>query len=209
MKKIIVIIMTFFLLASLVYAKEEVKLSKCVDGDTIKVIINDKEYTVRMLAIDTPESVHPSKPVEYYGKEASEYTCNKVSNAKKIELEYDPNSDKLDKYNRLLAWVFVDNELLQEDLVTNGYAKVAYLYGDYKYTSILEERQELASIKNIGIWNEEASNNFSPSSSNTTTNTDYSNIDIIIIVVLLLIIVFVGDKTIKKKAKKKLKTYLK
>lgn len=207
MKKIIVIIMTFFLLTSLVYAKEEVKLSKCVDGDTIKVIIDTKEYTVRMLAIDTPESVHPSKPIEYYGKEASEYTCNKVSNAKKIELEYDPNSDKLDKYNRLLAWVFVDNELLQEDLVTNGYAKVAYLYGDYKYTSILEERQELASAKNIGVWNEEASNNFSPSSSNT--NTDYSNIDIIIIVVLLLIIVFVGDKTIKKKAKKKLKTYLK
>lgn len=162
-----------------------------------------------MLAIDTPESVHPSKPVEYYVKEASEYTCNKVSNAKKIELEYDPNSDKLDKYNRLLAWVFVDNKLLQEDLVSNGYAKVAYLYGDYKYTSILEERQELASAKNIGVWNEEASNNFSPSSSNTTTNTDYSNIDIIVIVVLLLIIVFVGDKTIKKKAKKKLKTYLK
>ena len=82
MKKIIVIIMTFLLLTSLVYAKEEVKLSKCVDGDTIKVIIDTKEYTVRMLAIDTPESVHPSKPIEYYGKEASEYTCNKVSNAK-------------------------------------------------------------------------------------------------------------------------------
>ena len=74
--------MTFLLLTSLVYAKEEVKLSKCVDGDTIKVIIDTKEYTVRMLAIDTPESVHPSKPIEYYGKEASEYTCNKVSNAK-------------------------------------------------------------------------------------------------------------------------------
>ena len=209
MKKIIVFIITFFLMTSLVYAKEVVKLSKCVDGDTIKVIIDNKEYTVRMLAIDTPESVQPSKPIEYYGKEASEYTCNKVSNAKKIELEYDPNSDKLDKYNRLLAWVFVDNKLLQEELVSNGYAKVAYLYNDYKYTSVLEEGQELASAKNIGIWNEEATNNFSPPSSNSNTDTDYSNIDIIIIVVLLLIVVFVGDKSIKKKAKKELKKHLK
>lgn len=47
-----------------------------------------------MLAIDTPESVHPTKGVEYYGEEASNYTCNLVTNAKKIELEYDKNSDK-------------------------------------------------------------------------------------------------------------------
>ena len=69
------------------FAKEEVKYSKCVDGDTIKVIREKKEITVRMLAIDTPESVHPNKSEEYYGKESSEYTCNMIKNAKKIELE--------------------------------------------------------------------------------------------------------------------------
>lgn len=210
--KILTILSIFFIAINSVYAKEKVTLSKCVDGDTIKVILNDKEYTVRMLAIDTPESVHPTKPVEYYGKEASEYTCNKVTSATKLELEYDKNSDKLDKYNRLLAWVFVDDNLLQEELVASGYAKVAYLYGDYKYTSLLKEKQELASAKNLGIWNTEASANFSlPSSSSTSSevDSDYSTYDIIIIVVLLLIIVFIGDKSIKKKAKKKLKTYLK
>ena len=76
-----------------VYAKEEVTFSKCVDGDTIKVKVKNKEATVRMLAVDTPESVHPKKIVEYYGKEASDYTCNLITNAKKIELEYDTNSD--------------------------------------------------------------------------------------------------------------------
>ena len=195
--KILTILSIFFIALNFVYAKEKVTL------------LDDKEYTVRMLAIDTPESVHPTKPVEYYGKEASEYTCNKVTNATKLELEYDPNSDKLDKYNRLLAWVFVDGKLLQEELVESGYAKVAYLYGDYKYTDLLEEKQELASVKNLGVWNTTAAANFSPQEATSVSDANYSTSDVIIIVVLLLIIAFVGDKTIKKKAKKKLKTYLK
>ena len=199
-----------------VYANEEVTFSKCVDGDTFKVILNEEEYTVRMLAVDTPETVHPTKGVEYYGKEASNYTCDKLTNAKKIELEYDANSDKNDKYDRLLAWVFVDDELLQELLVENGYAKVAYLYDDYKYTNLLEEKQELASAKNIGIWNTEAANNYDGEVMDTTiekkdgeeTN-DYTKFDIVTVAILLLIIIFIGDKTIKSKAKKKLKKYLK
>ena len=89
MKKVVILLSIFFIGLNGVYAKETVKFSDCVDGDTIKIIKNEKEYTVRMLAVDTPESVHPTKGVEYYGKEASEYTCNTVKNAKKIELEYD------------------------------------------------------------------------------------------------------------------------
>lgn len=204
-KKIIIFLSTFLIGINITYAKEMVEFSKCVDGDTIKIILNEKEYTVRMIAIDTPESVHPTKGVEYYGKEASEYTCNKVTNAKKIELEYDENSDKTDKYDRLLAWVFVDETLLQKELVANGYAKVAYLYDNYKYTKELESAQELASVKNIGIWNEEAKNKYEKE---TKTSNDYSTKEIIIIAILLLIIIFVGDKSIKKNAKKKLKQYL-
>ena len=159
-KKIIVMLSIFFIGINFVSANETVKFSACVDGDTIKVLVGKEEKTIRMLAVDTPESVHPTKGVEYYGKEASEYTCNKVKNAKKIEIEYDDNSDKTDKYDRLLVWVFTDGTLLQKDLVSNGYAKIAYLYGDYKYTSILEKEQELASAKNIGIWNEDAKDNY-------------------------------------------------
>ena len=210
MKKLVVGIITFLLFINVSYALDEVKLSKCVDGDTIKVKIDNKEYTVRMLAIDTPESVHPDKKVEYYGKEASEYTCNIFSNAKKIELEYDSGSDKTDKYDRLLAWVIVDGELLQDKLVSLGYAKVAYLYGDYKYTSLLEEHQELASAKNLGIWNQQEKDKFDNNSNNTDNNdNNYSTQDIVMIVILLLVITFVGDKTIKRKAKKKLNKYLK
>lgn len=217
-KKIILMLSIFFIGINLVSAKETVKFSDCVDGDTIKVLVGKEEKTIRMLAVDTPESVHPTKGIEYYGKEASDYTCNKVKNAKKIEIEYDDNSDKTDKYDRLLVWVFTDGTLLQKDLVTNGYAKVAYLYDDYKYTSILEQEQELASAKNIGIWNEDAKNKYNKENNITTENknastsvketSNYTTKDIIIIGILLLIIVFVGDKSIKNKAKKKLKKYL-
>lgn len=226
MKKIIFIISIFFIGINITYAKETVKFSKCVDGDTLKILMNNKEHTIRMLAVDTPESVHPTKPVEYYGKDASDFTCNLVKNAKKLEIEYDDNSDKTDKYDRLLVWVFVDGKLLQKELISNGYGKLAYLYDDYKYTKDLEAAQELASAKNLGIWNEEAKNKYNNENNITEetkeeneTNTQktatsikdpnsYSTKDIIIIGVLLLIIVFVGDKTIKNKAKKKLKKYL-
>lgn len=207
-KKIIIFLITIITGINIVYAKETVKFSKCVDGDTIKVIKDEKEYTVRMLAIDTPESVHPTKGVEYYGKEASEYTCNKVTNAKKIELEYDENSDKTDKYDRLLAWIFVDGTLLQKELIEKGYAKIAYLYDDYKYTKELESAQEQASIKNIGVWNEELKNKYDNESEKISTKDNYSTKEIIIIGILLLIIIFIGDKTIKNSAKKKLKQYL-
>ena len=221
MKKIMFIISIFFIGVNIIYAKETVKFSKCVDGDTIKIMMNNKEHTIRMLAVDTPESVHPTKPVEYYGKEASEFTCNLVKNAKKIEIEYDPNSDKTDKYDRLLVWVFVDGKLLQKELISNGYGKLAYLYDDYKYTKDLETSQESASAKNLGIWNEEEKNKYNSKNNITEEETktnkkttatsikdSYTTKDIIIIGVHLLIIVFVGDKSIKNKAKKKLKKYL-
>lgn len=153
MKKVL-ILLVLLLTPFFVFAKEEVKFSDCVDGDTFKVKINDEIKTVRLLAIDTPESVHPKKSVESYGKEASEYTCNLVKNAKKIEIEYDDNSDKYDKYNRVLAWVYVDDYLLQDILVRNGYAEVAYLYGDYKYTDLLKDHESLAKVEKLNIWSE-------------------------------------------------------
>lgn len=157
MKKLILLILLLFPLCTI--AKEKVTFSKCVDGDTFKVIKDKEEITIRLLAVDTPESVSTKKEVEPYGKESSEFTCNLVKNAKVIELEYDDNSDKLDKYNRTLAWVFIDDVLLQDKLITNGYAKVAYLYGDYKYTTLLQEHEKVAQNNKLNIWSD---------SSNTT-----------------------------------------
>ena len=130
---------------------EKVILSKCSDGDTAWFIINGTNKKVRFLAIDTPEI---GEKEESFGKEASEYTCNSLKNAKEIYLEYDGASDKEDKYGRILAFVYVDNELLEEKLIENGLAKVAYIYGDYEHVDELRIKEIEAKNKKIGIWSE-------------------------------------------------------
>lgn len=153
MKKVVMIFLFFCLFITNVYAERvSVKFEACVDGDTIKVMLDNKKTTVRFLAIDTPETVHPTKGEQPFGKKASNYTCNKVKNAKKLEIEYDEGSTKTDKYNRALGWVFIDDTLLQKDLVSLGYAKVAYLYGDYKYTEDLKKEESIAKSKKLGVW---------------------------------------------------------
>lgn len=149
--KIVLFISLLFIFNVNIYA-DEIKLNKCIDGDTAKFVIDSKIETVRFLAINTPEKD------EYYGKEASEYTCNKLETAKVIEVELDKNSDKYDKYNRLLGWIWIDNKLLQNSIIKEGYGKVAYLYGDYSYTNILKESENTARSKNIGVWKKEDTN---------------------------------------------------
>ncbi len=126
-------------------------LEKCIDGDTADFKINDQVVKYRFLAIDTPESVHPTKKEEEYGKTASEYTCNALTNAKSIILETE-TKNKTDKYGRNLAWVWVDNELLQKKLIENGYGQVAYVYGNYKYTLNLCAIQKDAKKEKINVW---------------------------------------------------------
>lgn len=130
-----------------------VTLEECVDGDTARFKTSDNiVIKARFLAIDTPESVHPTVGKEPFGEEASKYTCDILTNAKEITLEYDANSDEEDNYGRKLVWVFVDGVLLQNSLIKEGYAEVAYLYGDYKYTTVLQESQRLAKQNKAGIW---------------------------------------------------------
>ena len=86
--------------------------------------------------------------------------------------------------------MFLDGKLLQSDLVENGYAKVAYLYDDYKYTKTLIEKQELASAKGIGIWNDAARKKFENNSQEDNDDEKYENYEVIIITIILLIITF-------------------
>ena len=155
MKKVLLILL---ILLPFFVSAETVEFSKCIDGDTFKVVLNNDIVTVRLLAVDTPESVHPNKEKEYYGEESSDFTCNLVKNAKRIELEYDSNSEKYDKYDRLLVWIFVDGKLLQDEIIKNGYGRVAYLYDDYKYTSLLKESEVYAKDNNLGIWVDNSNN---------------------------------------------------
>ena len=149
MKIVCILFISFFLITLNVSAKKtKVQLDKCVDGDTAVIIINDIKTKVRFLAVDSPE-IDIKEP---YSKEALDFTCELLTNAKNIYLEFDNKSDEYDKYDRLLAWVWADDTLVQQELVKNGLAKVAYLYNDYKYNSELKNFEIYAKENKLGIW---------------------------------------------------------
>ena len=152
--KVLFIILVFVIKvdAKIVKEKNKVELLKCVDGDTAQFKINGEKTIVRFIGIDTPESVKSGTEVQPYGIESSEFTCNKLTNAKKIRLEYDSNCDKQDKYGRTLAYVFVDDKLLEEEILVEGLAEVKYIYGDYFYTNRLKDAENAAKSQNKGIW---------------------------------------------------------
>lgn len=130
-----------------------VTLVETVDGDTIKVNYKGKEETVRYLLVDTPESKKPGTCVQPYAKAAAERNKELV-NSGKLSLEFEKGNER-DKYGRLLAYVFVDGKSVQEELLKEGYARVAYIYDPpYKYLSKFENDEKVAQNKNLNIWSD-------------------------------------------------------
>ena len=109
------------------------------------------------------------------------------------EIEYDPNSDKLDKYNRHLVWVFVDNKLLQNIIIQNGLAEIKYIYGEYMYTNTLENSLNIAKENKIGMWQD----------------SDSTNYTLIIIVIVLIVIICLFSSKYRKKIINKTKSNIK
>jgi micrococcal nuclease len=130
--------------------KGSVKVVEVVDGDTIKVQMNGKTETVRLLLVDTPESVHPTKPVQPFSKEASQFT-KELLNGADVELEL--GIGERDKYGRLLAYVYADGKSVQEALLEKGLARVAYIYEpNTKYVDEYQDIQSKAQKEGVGIW---------------------------------------------------------
>lgn len=128
-----------------------VKLSLSVDGDTSKLEINGKTETVRYLLIDTPETNHPKLGVQPFGPEAKKRTTE-LLNSGQITIEYDIG-ERVDKYGRLLAYIYVDGKSVQETLLEEGLARVAYVYPpNTRYLSEFEAAEKRAKEKKIGIW---------------------------------------------------------
>ena len=180
------------------HEKFKVIYSDPVDGDTAKFVLNGELITVRFLGIDTPETVHPSLGEQPYGKEASRYTKEKLKSATKIELEYDANASKTDKYGRHLAWIWVDDVLLQEELINNGLAKTYMLQDNYTYAWVLQEKQENAKESHVGVWSE--SKNEDTNNIQTLENNDnlYAKLLGIVITVFLTLLSLLTNKNRRK-----------
>lgn len=134
---------------------EIVEFKGLSDGDTATFVVNKLPTATRFLAIDTPEMNSSTDGQQPWAAAAKAYTLNALENAETIILELDEESDIFDNYSRLLAWVWVDGELLNYKLVEEGLAYVKYLYGDYKYNVEMIKVEAETQKKDIKIWGED------------------------------------------------------
>ncbi|OBA08379.1 endonuclease [Bacillus subtilis] len=129
----------------------DVTLDRAVDGDTIKVSYNGNVDTVRYLLIDTPETKKPNSCVQPYGEDASKRNKELV-NSGKLQLEFD-KGDRRDKYGRLLAYVYVDGKSVEETLLKEGLARVAYVYEpNTRYIEQYRKDEQEAKTEKLSIW---------------------------------------------------------
>lgn len=128
-----------------------VELVRVVDGDTIKIVYDGQEQNLRYLLVDTPETNHPRLGKQPYGDEAKARNSELI-NSGKLSIEFDVG-ERVDKYGRLLAYVYVDGKMVQETLLEEGLARVAYVYPpNTRYVDQLQALQQIAQNKAVGIW---------------------------------------------------------
>jgi micrococcal nuclease len=129
---------------------------RVVDGDTVIVNLEGKDERVRLIGVDTPETVHPSRPVEEYGREASLFTKNLLT-GEQVYLVYDKGSLSRDRYDRILAYLFraPDGLFVNLEIVRQGYGH-AYTRYPFKYLDLFRAYEKHARESGKGLWQPEA-----------------------------------------------------
>lgn len=127
----------------------EAQVIKVIDGDTIEVDIVGETYKVRYIGVDTPETKHPEKPVEWMGAEAAAKNEELVG-GKVVGLEKDVS--ETDKYGRLLRYVWIGELMVNAELVRLGLAKVSTYPPDVNYADLFLELQREAREAKRGLW---------------------------------------------------------
>jgi len=122
-----------------------------LDGDTIRVARGDDTDTVRLLGIDTPETHHPTKPVECFGPEAATYAEVHLL-GRSVELEAD--IEERDRYGRWLAYVIVDGERFNDDLVRRGFARLLVIEPNHAHARVMLQEELDAKRARRGLWGE-------------------------------------------------------
>ena len=127
-------------------------VAKVIDGDTISIIKDGKTVTLRLIGLDTPETVDPRKLVQCFGKEASD-KAKKLLTGKTVRLELDSSQGLLDKYGRTLAYVFLPNgTLFNQHMIAEGYGH-EYTYNlPYKYQREFKAAEARAREEKKGLW---------------------------------------------------------
>ena len=127
------------------------RVERVIDGDTIRVRHQGKNYTVRLIGVDTPETKHPTQAVERFGREASAFTKAALE-GKLVALVKDRTGDTIDRYGRLLRHVLLDGDNFNARLIREGYAHAYRRFPFSKRTEFIQ-LEEQARQRGIGLWN--------------------------------------------------------
>lgn len=128
------------------------KVVKVVDGDTIDINLNNKTERIRLIGMDSPEIVDPEKPVQCYGREASD-KAKIILTGKSVRLETDPSQDDRDIYGRLLRYIFLkDGTNFDEMMIAQGFAHEYTYKVPYKYQAEFKTAQLQAQDQKLGMW---------------------------------------------------------
>lgn len=127
----------------------QARVVEAVDGDTIEVSIDGQVHSVRYIGIDTPETVHPERPVEWIGPEAAAKNAELVAD-QIVTLEKDVS--ETDQYGRLLRYVYVGDTMVNAELVRLGYAQVSTFPPDVKHQALFLTLEAEARDAARGLW---------------------------------------------------------
>jgi micrococcal nuclease len=126
------------------------RVTRVIDGDTIEVEVGRGVRKVRLLGIDTPETKDPRRPVECFGREAAAKMRGLVG-GRAVRLERDEVSDTVDRYGRLLRYVYSGDRLVNAEMIRQGYAR-AYLLFPFSRRDEFREHEREARDRGAGLW---------------------------------------------------------
>lgn len=146
-------------------------VTSVVDGDTVKVNINGTVETLRLIGLDTPETVDPRKEVQCFGKEASN-KGKELLTGKKVRIEKDSTQGDKDKYGRTLAYIYTESGIFYNKyMIEQGYAHEYTYNSAYKYQIEFKQAQKTAEANKIGLWSPSTCNGVTTSAPTNTTQT--------------------------------------
>ncbi len=128
------------------------EVTKVTDGDTLHIEIDGADEKVRLIGINTPETVDPRTQVQCFGKQATA-RMKELADGELVRLEYDDTQSLRDTYGRLLAYVYLeDGQMLNRKMVAEGYAYEYTYMTPYKYQLEFRELQNFARTSGRGLW---------------------------------------------------------
>lgn len=131
-------------------ADQTYRVVEVLDGDTIVVRrAGAPDETVRLLGVDTPETHHPTKPVQCFGPEAAAYAASRLF-GRIVRLEDDV--ERRDYYDRRLAYVYLDGELFERELLRQGYARLLVIEPNHAHAREMLDDELNARARRVGLW---------------------------------------------------------